>query len=71
MQVNQKENNSNDMDLKENDLKNNDENINSDIIDNYNLEDLFERLRVLSVLKFNIDNNSEKLGENISNINIK
>jgi serine/threonine-protein kinase SRPK3 len=71
MQVNQKENNSNDMDLKENDLKNNDENINSDIIDNYNLEDLFERPRVLSVLKFNIDNNSEKLGENISNINIK
>ena len=70
IQANQKENNSNDMDLEEDDFNNDDENFNSDIIDNFNLEDLIERPRVLSVPKFNIDNSSEKLDENISNINI-
>ena len=71
MQVNQKENNSNDMDLEDDDFNENDgENINKDIIDNFNLEDLIERPRVLSVPKFNIDNNNGKLDENISNINI-
>jgi serine/threonine-protein kinase SRPK3 len=40
MQVNQKENNSNDMDLEDDDFNENDgENINKDIIDNFNLED--------------------------------
>ena len=68
--VNQKENNSNDMDLEEDDFNNNDESINNVIIDNFNVEDLIERPRVLSVPKFNIDNSSEKLDENISNINI-
>ena len=70
IKANQKENNSNDMDLEKDDFNNNDENLNGDIIDNFNLEDLFERPRVLSVPKLNIDNSSEKLDENISNINI-
>ena len=70
IQANQKENNSNDMDLEEDDFNNDDEKFNGDIIDNFNLEDLIERPRVLSVPKFNIDNSSEKLDENISNINI-
>ena len=70
IQANQKENNSNDMDLEEDDFNNDDENFNGDIIDNFNLEDLIERPRVLSVPKFNLDNSSEKLDENISNINI-
>lgn len=68
--ANQKENNNNDMDLEEDDFNNIDKSINNDIIDKFNLEDLIERPRVLSVPKFNIDNNSEKLDGNISNINI-
>jgi len=73
--INQKENNSNDMDLEEDDFSNNNNNndneiMNNDIIDNFNLEDLIERPRVLSVPKFNIDNSREKLDGNISNINI-
>ena len=58
------------MDLEEDDFNNIDKSINNDIIDKFNLEDLIERPRVLSVPKFNIDNNSEKLDGNISNINI-
>ena len=68
--ANQKENNNNDMDLEEDDFNNIDKSINNDIIDKFNLEDLIERPRVLSVPKFNIDNNNEKLDGNISNINI-
>ena len=74
--INQKENNSNDMDIEEDDFSNNNNNnndneiMNNDIIDNFNLEDLIERPRVLSVPKFNIDNSREKLDGNISNINI-
>ena len=73
--INQKENNSNDMDLEEDDFSNNNNNndneiMNNDIIDNFNLENLIERPRVLSVPKFNIDNSREKLDGNISNINI-
>ena len=68
--VNQKEINNNDMEIEEDDFNNIDKSINNDIIDKFNLEDLIERPRVLSVPKFNIDNNSEKLDGNISNINI-
>mgnify|MGYP002624700539 CR=1 FL=1 len=71
LNLNKRENYSNDMVLKEDDFNNNnDESINDNIIDNLNLEDLIERPRVLSVPKFNIDNNCEKLDENISYINI-
>ena len=68
--VNQKEINNNDMEIEEDDFNNIDKSINNDIIDKFNLEDLIERPRVLSVPKFNIDNNNEKLDGNISNINI-